>query len=103
MTDLFDLIRKLLVKNPLERLGGGMHGSQYSISELKKHAFFADLQFDELHIRIPQVQSCKNGYNFIKVKEQFDKLEFTAKHTYTSTKHALADCIESDSSVSSSD
>lgn len=101
MIDLFDLIKKLLVKDPLKRLGGGLKDSKYSISELKKHPFFEKLNFEDLKRRIPQIQKCKNGYNFIKIKEKFDKLEFSEKQVFTSTKIPFPDSLESDSSTSS--
>ena len=45
-----DFILKLLNKHPTKRLGGGAHGAQ----EVKAHAFFDAMQWDDLlHKRVP--------------------------------------------------
>lgn len=42
--DVSDFISKLLVKDPRKRLGGGEEDAK----ELKRHAFFKDLDWDKL-------------------------------------------------------
>ncbi|KAH8996399.1 kinase-like protein [Lactarius hatsudake] len=43
-----DLVRRLLVRDPLERLGAGLAGSDYSMDELRAHPFFVSIRWDTL-------------------------------------------------------
>ncbi|KAF8262874.1 kinase-like domain-containing protein [Lactarius quietus] len=43
-----DLVRRLLVRDPLERLGAGLAGSAHSMEELRAHPFFAPIRWDTL-------------------------------------------------------
>lgn len=43
-----DLIWKLLVLNPLERLGGGHKHSGNELDKLKSHPFFDGIVFEDL-------------------------------------------------------
>lgn len=63
-----DLITRLLVKNPKERLGNGTEGSSTDFKALKNHPFFRDLEWSLL-------QSCASPLNFDKtpkVEEERD-------------------------------
>ena len=44
-----DLILKILVVEPKNRLGGGEAGSNYDIAHLKKHPFFKKIKWNNLH------------------------------------------------------
>ncbi|EGR31017.1 phosphoinositide dependent kinase-1, putative [Ichthyophthirius multifiliis] len=46
--DAADLIKKLLRRNPNERLGGGEPGSKNGIKALKNHPFFNDIDWENL-------------------------------------------------------
>ena len=48
-----DLIKKILVAEPKMRLGGGDPGSDYDLAHLKKHAFFKNIKWNNLHNSIP--------------------------------------------------
>ena len=111
---LIDLIEKLLDKDPLWRLGGGIKFSKYDINQLKLHPFFSKLKFNKMHLMNPLIQSCKYGYNFLEYKKQFENLKFTDKDktlvqkipishmkTYDSTRIAFQDSSNQSSDVSS--
>jgi hypothetical protein len=49
-----DLITKLMKKNPLERLGGGI-GEDNSFEELIKHPFFEGIDFEKIHKLPPPI------------------------------------------------
>ena len=46
--DAKDLVQKLLVLNPLERLGVGEPGTDLDYSNLKKHKFFKGINWEKL-------------------------------------------------------
>ena len=46
--DAIDFIDKLLVLDPLKRLGYGQKGSDTDFESMKKHPFFAGLNFDRV-------------------------------------------------------
>ncbi|CAD8127403.1 unnamed protein product [Paramecium sonneborni] len=46
--DGMDLISKLLVRDPLSRLGGGLPNSKNTYRELKSHPFFKDVNWQQL-------------------------------------------------------
>jgi serine/threonine protein kinase len=56
-----DLITRLLVKNPKERLGNGPEGSATDFKALKSHPFFKDLEWSLL-------QSCASPLNLDKTQ-----------------------------------
>lgn len=76
---LWDLIKKMLVKNPLKRLGGGLNGTKYDIHHLKKHKFFAakTYNFDNVYKHYPQIQKWSKGIELTKFWKRYDKLEFS--------------------------
>ena len=44
-----DLLKKIFVVDPNKRLGGGQFGSELDISHLKKHKFFKNIKWNNLH------------------------------------------------------
>ncbi len=48
-----DLILKILVADPKKRLGGGDPGTQYDMAHLKKHPFFKNIKWNNLHNTTP--------------------------------------------------
>eukprot|EP00357_Protocruzia_adherens_P011800 CAMPEP_0115010450 /NCGR_PEP_ID=MMETSP0216-20121206/23326_1 /TAXON_ID=223996 /ORGANISM="Protocruzia adherens, Strain Boccale" /LENGTH=469 /DNA_ID=CAMNT_0002378673 /DNA_START=165 /DNA_END=1574 /DNA_ORIENTATION=- len=48
-----DLIDKLLVVNPADRLGAGAPGTELDFEHLKKHPFFEEIDFNDLHEQEP--------------------------------------------------
>lgn len=48
-----DLILKILVKEPENRLGAGEEGSEYDIMHLKNHPYFKGIDWDNLHNLTP--------------------------------------------------
>lgn len=64
MTDDFspeakDLISKLLLKNPHQRLGTGEYGSDRDYNALKSHPYFKGIDFDKVFLM-------RTPYNFKK-------------------------------------
>ena len=59
--DAKDIIKKLLIKDPFLRLGGGSNGSEYDINSLKKHPFFNNINFDNIINENPPFE---NEFNF---------------------------------------
>jgi len=53
--EIKDIIQKLLVKEPLERLGAGPKGSANDYETLKKHSLFRNINFDKIHEQKPPV------------------------------------------------
>jgi 3-phosphoinositide dependent protein kinase-1 len=53
--DANDLIKKLLQKNPYERLGAGRYGSSNDYIALKCHPFFNGVDFDKVFLQIPPI------------------------------------------------
>lgn len=51
--DARDLISKLLVDDPKNRLGVGKKGTIYDFDSLKSHEFFKDIPFENLHLKSP--------------------------------------------------
>ncbi|CAD8113908.1 unnamed protein product [Paramecium primaurelia] len=49
--EAIDLISKLLVRDPLSRLGGGLPNSKNTYRELKSHPFFKEINWDQLWSR----------------------------------------------------
>lgn len=45
-----DLISRLLLKDPLKRLGAGNFGSENDYNELKNHPFFKSVAFDKVFL-----------------------------------------------------
>ena len=56
-----DLISKLLVRDPRQRLGAGRVGSNNDFDVLKKHKFFYGIDFDKIFL-LPSPVISKN-YN----------------------------------------
>ena len=56
-TDAMDLISKILIKIPNQRLGAGEPGSKYDIEHLKKHPFFKNINWDNLIKESPPFMS----------------------------------------------
>ncbi len=50
-----DLMQRLLIKNPSERLGAGEKGSINDMEALKKHEFFKGINFDDIANQSPPV------------------------------------------------
>lgn len=48
--DAQDLIRRLLVVDPSQRLGSGSDDSDLSMNALKSHRFFEGINFNSLHL-----------------------------------------------------
>ena len=44
-----ELLKKIFVKDPKKRIGGGDFGSEYDIAHLKKLKFFKNIDWDNLH------------------------------------------------------
>ena len=64
-----DLIIKILVKDPLKRLGAGEPGTEYDINHLKSHPFFNGIDWDNLpNMSPPNCQS----FDFL-LKDQKNK------------------------------
>lgn len=55
-----DIIRKLLVLNPLERLGGGHSGSGNELDKLRAHPFFTGIDFSSIITQEPPIQVKKD-------------------------------------------
>jgi hypothetical protein len=51
-----DLLRKILIDCPKQRLGAGKPGSNNDINALKKHEFFKGINFEELHLKKPPLK-----------------------------------------------
>ncbi|KAJ5079340.1 non-specific serine/threonine protein kinase [Anaeramoeba ignava] len=66
--DLKDLIKKLLEKNPLKRIGTGETG----ILEIQKHPFFADVNWEEIENKTAKPNFEPFG-NFDQIVEMFNK------------------------------
>ena len=67
-SDAKDLIDKLLVLDPRDRIGFNDY------DEIKAHSFFKGKDFERIHKQIPPVHSMKGGYNFKKYVRKFDNL-----------------------------
>lgn len=52
-----DLILKLLIINPLERMGAGREGSLNDFEVLKNHVFFNGYDFEDINIQKPPIFS----------------------------------------------
>ncbi len=61
-----DIIKKLLVKNPNERLGGGSKENIQDIHALKRHKFFENIDFENLQNQQPPINMKKVIYSKIK-------------------------------------
>ena len=48
-----ELLKKIFVKDPKKRIGGGDPGSEYDIAHLKKLKFFKNINWNNLHITPP--------------------------------------------------
>jgi len=48
-----DFINKLLVEDPMKRLGVGEKGSEFDFEALKSHEFFKDISFEDLYFTNP--------------------------------------------------
>ena len=48
-----ELLKKIFVKDPKKRIGGGDPGSEYDIAHLKKLKFFKNINWNRLHITTP--------------------------------------------------
>ena len=60
MDNLSDLIKRILVKEPKQRLGGGDPGTPYDIEHLKKHPFFKKINWETIHDEPPpNITKCK--------------------------------------------
>lgn len=67
--DAKDLIKKLLRKCPLRRLGAGPKGSKYSLEELMNHPFFQGESFEKMQFKTPpfsQLEKEKYLSNYFK-------------------------------------
>lgn len=69
--DAKDLIERLLVLDPKQRLGASKEG-EFSIQELKKHPFFSKVDFKKIHKRIPPIHQQKVGYKIKNFIRKFD-------------------------------
>uniref|UniRef100_A0A7S3JKZ7 Protein kinase domain-containing protein n=1 Tax=Euplotes harpa TaxID=151035 RepID=A0A7S3JKZ7_9SPIT len=105
IVDLLDLIKRLLVKNPLHRLGGGEEGTKYNIDKLKKHPFFDKYSFRKVYQLTPPVSLL--GLDTIEIARKFRNLDFVDQpqnqrfrnhNSYKSTKHTTFIMSESDES-----
>ena len=55
-----DLIKKILVVDPKQRLGGGVPGTPYDMASLKKHPFFNKIKWDGLNnVNPPGIKDLK--------------------------------------------
>ena len=64
-----DLINKILVKDPLKRLGAGEPGSEYDINHLKSHLFFNGIDWNNLENMTPPYSE---KFDFL-LKDQINK------------------------------
>ena len=64
-----DLINKILVKDPLKRLGAGEPGSEYDINHLKSHPFFNGIDWNNLENMTPPYSE---KFDFL-LKDQINK------------------------------
>ena len=64
-----DLINKLLVRDPRERLGA-MKSGKNSIEALKKHKFFKKIDFNHIRKEVPPVRS--NEIDVVKFLRKFE-------------------------------
>ena len=65
---IFDLIKKLLQLDPLQRLGSGPDGSENGIEALKRHPFFKGIDFKNLHKRSPPIHKERMSIDFKQIK-----------------------------------
>ena len=68
-----DLIKKIFVLDPKKRLGGGDPGTEFDIAHLKKHKFFKNIKWDQLHNTPPP------GFDKIKFYESKRKSIYKKK------------------------
>jgi len=68
-----DLIKKIFVLDPKKRLGGGDPGTDFDIAHLKKHKFFKNIKWDQLHNTPPP------GFDKIKFYESKRKSIYKKK------------------------
>jgi len=69
-----DVINKLLEKDPAKRLGGGSKEDNLDISSLKKHKFFENIDFNNLHNEQPPINLKKVIYSKLKNNNSNDDI-----------------------------
>ncbi len=69
-----DIINKLLVLDPTKRLGGGTKENRLDIASLKKHKFFENFDFENLHKLHPPIDMKKVVYAKIKYTNSTDNI-----------------------------
>lgn len=78
-----DLISKLLVKDPNSRLGAGSKENNLDISALKRHTFFANINFDNMATTLPPLNAKKITFAKIKQTNSSDSILSLHKNSIT--------------------
>ena len=68
-----DLLKRIFVLDPKKRLGGGDPGTEFDMAHLKKHKFFKNIKWDQLHNTPPP------GFDKIKFYESKRKSIYKKK------------------------
>lgn len=77
--DIRDLISKLLVRNPLERLGAGTTENKRDFGALKNHKFFKGIDWENLGSTTPPIPAKKLLLNYkLKNNSTDNLLEFSS-------------------------
>jgi serine/threonine protein kinase len=69
-----DIINKLLVKDPTQRLGGGSKENKLDIEALKNHKFFENIDFENLKNQQPPINMKKIIYSKLKQNNSTDDI-----------------------------
>lgn len=69
-----DIIIKLLVNDPNQRLGGGTKEQNLDLEALKKHKFFENIDFENLHNQHPPINMKKVIHTKIKQNNSTDDI-----------------------------
>jgi len=78
LADAKDLISRLVVKNPLKRLGAGPEGSDNTFENLMQHPFFDNWNFDTIHQKTPTLGKSAHLQTFVYLHQ--NHLQITHQH-----------------------
>jgi hypothetical protein len=65
----------MFIKNPLNRLGGGMKGSKNSFEMLKSHPFFMEEKFDKIIEKIPPLNTLCSTFDIMSFERTYEQAQ----------------------------